>query len=123
MARAAFTRRRTAARKLPPLFVLPGRNPGLLVPGNININDRPPVKYQGGIATVRSISFGVEWRGRRAEVLVPTVVGGAVVSDRRALARFNASGQFLGLFDTPQHASMYAEKLHQYHARLYHANR
>jgi hypothetical protein len=109
--------------KRPPLYVLPGNNPGLLVRGNININDRPPVSFQGGIATVRSISFGVTYKGRPAEVLVPTVVGRAVVSDRKALVAYERTGQYLGVFDTPKHASLYAQKLHLYHARIYHANR
>ena len=102
-----------------PLYVLPGGAPGLLVRGTININNRPPVKYGGGIATVRSTSFEVNVDGRKAEVLIPTVVQGKVVSGPQAYRYYVKTGQHLGIFDSIAHANAYGKRLHIYHAQMY----
>lgn len=107
-----------------PLYVLPGSNPGLLVKGNIDINNRPQVKNpKGGISTVLSTSFGAEINGQEVEVLVPQVipVGGKykIVSAQQAKLYYSRTKQHLGIFDTWQHANLYSNKLHLQQARIF----
>lgn len=102
-----------------PLYVLPGSNPGLIVKGNIDINNRPSVPNpKGGTSSVFSTSFATEINGRTYEVLVPRVVNGMVVSPRVAYLHFLKTKRHLGMFDNATHANMYARKLHLQQANL-----
>lgn len=86
------------------------------MPGNINLHDRPVVHNRdGSISTVRSMSFGTD----RGEVLIPTVVGGRVVSDTQAVEHYRQTGEHLGIFRTPAAATAYAQSLHNDQAREY----
>lgn len=103
-------------------FVIPGPNPGLIVRGNIDIYARPIVKNSdGSISTVRSASFRnpTPRNGRHLEVLIPTAVNGRIVSDAMAWGHFEKTGQHLGMFDTPAHATSYAIRLHKQQAKYY----
>ncbi|EIM25760.1 glycoside hydrolase family 73 protein [Microvirga lotononidis] len=84
---------------------------GLLSPGNIDLDNRPMVENPDGtISTVRSMSINVDG----VEALVPTVSDdGRLLSDEEAIDQFRATGQHLGLFDTPEAATAYAEQLHK----------
>lgn len=103
-----------------PLYVLPGHNPGLLIKGNIDINNRPSVKnkFVGGTSSVWSTSFGAEVDGREVEILVPRVVNGQVVTRPQAEMHYYKTGQHLGIFDNAVHANLYANKLHLQQAAL-----
>lgn len=92
--------------------------PGLVVPGNINTHRRPVVRNaDGSISTVRSMNFEDE-HGR--QVLVPTVIDGrGVVSPDEAIKYYYATGQHLGIFDTPESAEAYAQSLHESQATEY----
>lgn len=93
-----------------------GPQPGLVEAGNIDLAHRPIAKNaDGSISTVRSMSF--EEGGK--EVLVPTVVGGKVVSDEEAKQHYKQTGEHLGKFDSPASADAYAERLHQAQSRFY----
>lgn len=80
------------------------------VAGTINIFDRPVVQNADGtVSTVRTISFGTD----EGEVLVPTIADdGTVMTDDEAIARYNETGQHLGIFKTPAEATKYAKALH-----------
>jgi hypothetical protein len=89
---------------------------GLLEPGNIDLHARPVVHNpDGSISTVRSVGWNVGGQ----EVLMPTVYGQSILSDRDALKLYQLSGKHLGKFDTPEHADAYAKALHEQQADEY----
>lgn len=91
--------------------------------GNIDLYARPKYQYDdGAIATVESMSFNEDGR----EILVPTIAfdqsGRAVkLTDDQAIRRYHDTGEYLGMFGTPEEATAYAERLHE--AQDYYYNR
>lgn len=84
-----------------PATDVPQQLEGQLTPGNIDLNTRPVVMTEDGRpATVRSIS--IEEDGKH--ILIPTVVGGAIVSNDEAVAHYRATGENLGSFATSEQA-------------------
>ncbi|MBB5663262.1 hypothetical protein GGE68_001438 [Rhizobium leguminosarum] len=90
---------------------------GLLSPGNIDLAHRPIVKNaDGSISTVRSMSFNEDGK----EILVPTVSpDGRILSDDDAINLYHQTGQNLGMFDTPDNATAYAQTLHNQQEQMY----
>ena len=91
---------------------------GLVVPGNINIHQRPVVRNaDGSISTVRSMTFT---NPDGSAVLVPSVIEGrGTVSPPEAYRYYQQTGQHLGVFDTPEAADAYAQSLHEQQAQEY----
>lgn len=83
--------------------------PGLLTLGTVDVKNRPVVRNpDGSISTLSSMSFNEDGR----EILVPTIApDGRRLSDDEAIDLYHQSGQHLGIFDTPESATRYAEGL------------
>lgn len=78
--------------------------------GNIDLSSRKvAINGDGTISTVLSRSFNFDGK----EVLLPLVNdAGKVVSDKEAIAEYKRTGKHLGIFESPEAATRYAEKLH-----------
>ena len=82
-------------------------------PATLPLGVRDAVKNpDGSISTVRTISIGTD----EGEVLIPTVIGGRVVSDEEAIRHYERTGEHLGVFNSPEEATRYAKKLSGEHA-------
>lgn len=82
---------------------------GLRVPGNIKLAGRPVVANEDGtVSTELSFSRGTD----QGEVLVPRVVNGQMLSEDAAWQHYKDTREHLGIFDTPENADAYAEKIH-----------
>lgn len=95
----------------------PKTTKGMVTQGNINLFNRPSVKNEDGtISTVRTISIGTD----SGEVLIPTVSDdGRLLSDDEAIALYEKTGKHLGIFDNPEDATAYAERLHEQQDQYY----
>lgn len=101
-----------------PVYSLP--NFAIAIPGNLDLSARPKVKNRdGSVSTVRSISIGTD----QGEVLIPTVIGDRVVSDKDAIDHYMKTGEHLGIFRDAKTAEAYAKALHEQQAQFYGANR
>jgi hypothetical protein len=94
----------------------PTGEPGLLVPGTIDLANRPVVHNPDGtISTVRSIGTNIGGK----ETLLPTVYGQSILNDDDAIRLYKMTGQHLGQFATPEASDAYAQKLHEEQAKMY----
>lgn len=107
-----------AGGKGQPLYLATQQPPdGMVRQGNIDLSRRPTVKNaDGSISTVRSITVTLP-DGKA--VLIPTVIGGRVVSNEQAIQHFKQSGENLGVFKDEVSADQYANALHEQQAQAY----
>jgi hypothetical protein len=99
-----------------PLFVA-GKPQGLVSQGNLDLTQRPRVKNaDGSISTVRSITV-TDDKGQA--VLLPTVIGNKVVSNKEAVEHYRSTGENLGVFKDQAAADKYGEALHEQQATMY----
>lgn len=83
--------------------------PGMLSPGNIDLNNRPKVQNaDGSYSTVRTITADIDGK----TVLLPTVVDGKILSNKDAIDYYRKTGQNLGVFKDQQSADQYDERMH-----------
>lgn len=84
--------------------------PGQLEAGNIDVSKIIPVNNKDGSkSTVKTISVDIDGQ----EVLIPTVIGGKVVSEEKAIETYLRTGNHLGKFKTEKDANAFAKKLHE----------
>lgn len=89
--------------------------------GNIDLYNRPMYENEdGSISTVESFSTNIDGK----EVLLPTVgrdeKGNPVKwTEDEAIDHYFETGEHLGMFDTPEEATEYAERLHEEQADYY----
>lgn len=106
---------------MPNLLRMPSAQPklpkGQLIPGTIDIYNRPVVRNKdGSISTVRSISIGTD----EGEVLIPTVSDdGRILTNDEAVDLYRQSGKHLGIFADPDSATSFAEQLHKQQEQFY----
>lgn len=92
--------------------------PGMVAPGNLDPWSRPVLHNpDGSYSTTSSMSIGTD----KGEVLIPTVVNGARLSEDAAVKHYRDTGENLGTFSTPAAADTYATRLHNAQASLYDA--
>lgn len=91
------------------------QNPaGLRTAGNLDPYNRKVLNNpDGSVSTTSSMSIGTD----AGETLIPTVVNGVRLSKEDAIKHFRESGEHLGIFDTADHADVYAQALHEEQAR------
>jgi hypothetical protein len=102
-----------------PVSTLVGQRPsGMLDTGNIDLNTRPTVRNDdGSISTVRSMSYS---REKGVETLIPTVSNeGTILGQDDAIKYWEAKGQHLGKFRTPEDADKYGKKLSRAQSKQY----
>lgn len=84
--------------------------------GNIDLTHRPVLHNEDGtISTVESFSVGIDGK----EVLLPSIIDGKRVSEDEAIQHYYDTGEYLGVFDTPEEATEYAEELHRQQEEMY----
>lgn len=91
---------------------------GMLVPGNIDLDNRPVVRDQKDkreYSTVSTATFGIDESGDEngKTVLLPTIVNGKRVSEKEAFNHFKETGEHMGIFSTRAAADKFDEQLHQ----------
>lgn len=90
---------------------------GVISQPNIDLNHRPIVHNpDGSISTIRSATF----QGDNGQyVLLPTVVGGKIVSNNDAWQHYVNTGEHLGTYSSEAAADYFANKLHEGQANEY----
>ena len=83
---------------------------GMLIPGNIDLTNRPEVKNSDGTySTVKTITVGTD----QGTVLLPTIINGKAVSNEEAIQHFKDTGQSMGVFKDEESASNYDKTVHE----------
>src|ERR1700733_3556645 len=85
----------------------------MIVPGTINLNGRPIINNSDGtISSEVSFSRADDPKHPGKEVLVPLIVNGKKLTQEQAWQHYIETGEHMGIFDTPEQADAYAQKVH-----------
>ena len=91
--------------------------------GNIDLYNRPKIMHEdGSFSTVQSMSFYDEKADsstKGLEVLIPMVIETDILNEEEAIQHYYETKEYLGLFETPEAATAYAEELHIQQEILY----
>ena len=83
---------------------------GVVQSASIDVSKLPTVRNpDGSVSTVRTI--GIEMDGKH--YLIPTVIGGRVVSNDEAIDAFKRTGRHLGVFSTREASDEAGRRLHE----------
>lgn len=84
--------------------------PGILSPGNIDLENRPEIRNEdGSTSTVMSMTVGLDG-GKVA--LIPRIVKGQVLSPEQAIEFFKETKQHMGIFGSQEAADQYDMQMH-----------
>jgi len=94
-----------------------GLMPGTVVPGNIDLSNRPKHKNaDGSTSTVFSASFGVEGPHH---LLLPRIRDdGYLMSNEEALSEYTRTKKHLGIYKSRKDADVAAELIHKQQAGI-----
>ena len=91
--------------------------------GNIDLYNRPKIMHEdGSFSTVQSMSFHDEKADsstKGLEVLIPMVIETDILNEEEAIQHYYETKEYLGLFETAEAATAYAEELHVQQEVLY----
>jgi tryptophan synthase beta subunit len=90
--------------------------------GNLNLYKRPQVQNaDGSVSTVKSISIGIgDSKSPNKTALIPLIhPDGYEMKNDEAINWYKKTGQHLGVFDSEESASSYAQALHEQQATIY----
>jgi hypothetical protein len=110
------------------MFVMPGIIPkGMRTIGNIDIANRPLHRNPDGTGSTEYSTSMQDARGN--EILIPTLAGGQFLTPtgekppegspeekamfNRAWQRYEKTGEHMGMFDNPDDADAYAQRVHE----------
>lgn len=93
--------------------MMPG---GRLIPGNLNLDNRPQVPNpEGGTSTVYSMGIGTP----EGETLIPRVSHeGKILSPDEARDYFRKTGEHMGVYGTPEQSNKAAQQIHEQQAQM-----
>ena len=84
--------------------------------GNIDLYARKPyINADGSVSTVDSFSTNIDGK----EVLLPSIIDGKRVTEDEAIAHYLETGENLGVFDDPDAADEYGQRLHEQQEMIY----
>jgi hypothetical protein len=98
----------------------PGDWKGMTQYGNLNLDKRPVVRMpDGNIATTRPMSFALDGK----HVVLPTISkDGRVLSPQQALEEYRTTHEYLGVFDSSEHANAYIDAVNTAQQNRYSTN-
>jgi len=77
--------------------------------GNIDLSNRPTIfNPDGSYSTEKSFSINEDGK----EILLPSIINGREVSQKKAIEYYHKTGEHLGIYPSPDAADRIAERIH-----------